>query len=79
MAEKYLVITPKNIDEMGEIAHFIGNTHTPIKIAEERVYVQHKSNLEEAIKEKKWSYIVENKDLDLKNDEHHHHHHSHEH
>ena len=27
-----IVITPKDIDEMGRIAHLLGNTHKPVKV-----------------------------------------------
>ncbi|MEY8445544.1 urease accessory protein UreE [Enterococcus ratti] len=30
--EKMIVIRPKNIDEMGKIAHLLGNTHKPIEV-----------------------------------------------
>ncbi|OTO22118.1 hypothetical protein A5816_002790 [Enterococcus sp. 3G1_DIV0629] len=30
--EEMIVITPKDIDEMGDIAHLLGNTHKPISV-----------------------------------------------
>lgn len=30
--DEMIVITPKDIDEMGEIAHLLGNTHKPISV-----------------------------------------------
>ncbi|EOI6018913.1 urease accessory protein UreE [Enterococcus hirae] len=30
--EKMIVIKPKDIDEMGKIAHLLGNTHKPIEV-----------------------------------------------
>lgn len=31
-SKEMIVITPKDIDEMGRIAHLLGNTHKPVKV-----------------------------------------------
>ena len=31
-SKEMIVIAPKDIDEMGRIAHLLGNTHKPVKV-----------------------------------------------
>lgn len=36
-----IVITPKNINEMGEIAHNLGNKHLPVQIEDGKIIIQY--------------------------------------
>ena len=40
MAEEMIVITPEDIDQMGRIAHLLGNTHKPVKIKDGQIILE---------------------------------------
>lgn len=40
MAEEMIVITPNGIDQMGRIAHLLGNTHKPVKIENGQIILE---------------------------------------
>lgn len=39
-SEEFIEIQPKSMDEMGEVAHMLGNTHKPIVVENERIYLE---------------------------------------
>lgn len=57
--EKIIVIKPENITQMGEIAHFLGNMHSPINIENGKIYIGYDKYLAEIFKEKGFPYEVE--------------------
>lgn len=80
-SEKVLVISPQNMNQMGEIAHFLGNMHTPIKIENEKIYLHYDKYLDNTLKEKKWTFDIEYLKFKkaLRHVEHSHGHHGHNH
>lgn len=40
MAEEMILITPEDIDQMGRIAHLLGNTHKPVKIKDGQIILE---------------------------------------
>lgn len=38
--EEYIEIIPRDMNEMGEVAHMIGNTHRPVVVENERIYLE---------------------------------------
>lgn len=79
--EKVLVISPKDMDQMGEIAHFLGNMHTPIKIEHSKIYLHYDKYLDNTLKEKKYTFEIEYLKFKraLRHIEHSHGHHGHSH
>ena len=79
--EKVLVISPKDMNQMGEIAHFLGNMHTPIKIENEKIYLHYDKYLDNTLKEKKYPFDIEYLKFKkaLRHIEHSHGHHGHSH
>lgn len=57
--EKVLVISPKDMNQMGEIAHFLGNMHTPIKVENGKIYLHYDKYLDNTLKEKKCPFDIE--------------------
>lgn len=80
-SEKVLVISPQNMNQMGEIAHFLGNMHTPIKIENGKIYLHYDKYLDNTLKEKKWAFDIEYLKFKkaLRHVEHSHGHHGHSH
>ena len=56
-----LVIRPKSLQHMGDIAHKIGNRHLPAQFEGDEMLVQYDYLVEELLKESKISYSRENK------------------
>lgn len=52
-----LVITPKDINEMGEIAHSLGNKHLPVQIEDGKIIIQYDSVVEKLLLESKVEFI----------------------
>ncbi|WP_432205031.1 urease accessory protein UreE [Cetobacterium somerae] len=79
--EKVLVISPKDMNQMGEIAHFLGNMHTPVKIENGKIYLHYDKYLDNTLKEKKCPFEVEYIKFKkaLRHIEHSHGHHGHSH
>lgn len=70
--EKYIEIIPKDIDEMGETAHMLGNTHRPVVIENGKIYLENdpvvlqlldKHNVSYSIKEIKLKKPLKHVDL----------------
>lgn len=40
MSQEMIVITPDGIDQMGKIAHLLGNTHKPVKIENGKIILE---------------------------------------
>lgn len=40
MSQEMIVITPDGIDQMGRIAHLLGNTHNPVKVENGQIILE---------------------------------------
>lgn len=58
--ERALIISPTTMEQMGEIAHFLGNMHTPIKIENDKIYLHYDKYLENTLKEKNYPFEIKN-------------------
>lgn len=38
--QAYLEVVPRDMEEMGEVAHLLGNTHRPVVIENNRIYLE---------------------------------------
>lgn len=56
-SDDLLIIRPKDIEEMGRIAHDLGNRHTPAQFEDEEMLVQYDYLIEEVLKEKGVDYV----------------------
>lgn len=74
---KMIVIKPNNIDEMGTIAHLLGNSHKPVLIENGQIILEIDPVVENILKERNIDYqikeIILNKSLKHVNLSHHHH------
>lgn len=61
IADDLLVITPRNIKEMGTIAHQLGNRHLPAQFEDNVMMVQYDYLVEELLKELEIPYNRENR------------------
>jgi urease accessory protein len=61
IADDLLVITPRNIKEMGTIAHQLGNRHLPAQFEDNVMMVQYDYLVEELLKELEIPYKRENR------------------
>ncbi|WP_300360904.1 urease accessory protein UreE [Fusobacterium sp.] len=59
-----LVITPRDINEMGEVAHNLGNKHLPVQIEEGKIIIQYDYLVEKFLQEIKVEF--ERKNMKLK-------------
>lgn len=57
--EDAIIIQPKDINEMGEIAHLLGNTHIPIDIKNGEIILKYDHVIEKIIKYKNIKYSIE--------------------
>ena len=57
--EKALVVSPKDMNQMGEIAHFLGNMHTPVKVENNKIYLHYDKYLDNTFKEKNYPFEIE--------------------
>lgn len=39
-SQNYLEVIPRDMEEMGEVAHLLGNTHRPVVIENNRIYLE---------------------------------------
>lgn len=81
--DEVMVITPEGIDQMGKIAHMLGNLHKPVQVADGTITLLRDPVVEDTLREQGVEFTVEKRQLseamryaDLS---HHHHHHDHEH
>ena len=59
-SEDVLVIKPKDMNQMGKIAHEIGNKHLPAQFIDETMIIQYDSVVEETLKKQNLNYSREN-------------------
>ncbi|MCF2626028.1 urease accessory protein UreE [Fusobacterium perfoetens] len=59
-----IVITPRDINEMGEIAHNLGNKHLPIQIEDGKIIIQYDYLIEKFLQDLKVNF--ERKNMKLK-------------
>ena len=62
-SEDVLVIKPKDMNQMGKIAHEIGNKHLPAQFIDETMIIQYDSVVEETLKKQNLNYSRENMEL----------------
>jgi urease accessory protein len=62
-SEDVLVIKPKDMNQMGKIAHEIGNKHLPAQFIDETMIIQYDSVVEETLKKQSLNYSRENMEL----------------
>jgi urease accessory protein len=81
--DEVMIITPGGIDQMGRIAHMLGNLHKPVQVADGTITLLRDPVVEDTLREKGVAFVVEKRQLteamryaDLT---HHHYHHEHEH
>lgn len=53
LKDEILKIVPKNITQMGKIAHYLGNRHIPIDIIDENIILAYDKLIEQTLLEKK--------------------------
>lgn len=63
-SENVIVVEPKDINEMGEVAHLLGNTHIPVQVKGGKIILQYDHVIEKMIKDKNIKYSVENMKLE---------------
>ncbi len=59
-----LVIKPTNINQMGKIAHELGNRHLPAQFKDDTMIVEYDSLVEEKLKQDKINYTREDRVLE---------------
>lgn len=59
-----IVITPKDINEMGEVAHNLGNKHLPVQIEDGKIIIQYDYLIEKFLQDLKVNF--ERKNMKLK-------------
>lgn len=79
--DEVIIITPKDIDEMGTVAHMLGNLHKPVQVKGGKITLLMDEVVVKTLKEEGVSYTVEKMQLDepmkyvnLTPGHHHHHH-----
>ena len=78
--DEVIVITPKDIDDMGKKAHMLGNLHKPVTIAHGKITLLYDEVVKKTLEKKGADYVVEKMALDspmqyLNLSAHSHHHH----
>lgn len=58
-SEEMIIIEPKTMDEMGEIAHMLGNTHKPVVVEDGKIVLELDPTVIELLNKKQVSYVVE--------------------
>lgn len=64
LPQRMIVIHPKDIDEMGVIAHLLGNTHKPISVSNGEITLEVDPVVENLLKDRHINYHIENIVLD---------------
>lgn len=79
--DEVIIITPHDIDEMGRIAHSLGNLHKPIQVAQGKITMLYDEVVKKTLDQKGADYVVVKRQLDepmkyadLTTHHHHHHH-----
>ena len=58
-----IIITPKNINEMGEVAHTLGNRHLPVQIEDGKIIIQYDYVVERLLNESQVNFVRTNMKL----------------
>lgn len=58
-SEEMIIIEPKTMDEMGEIAHMLGNTHKPVVVEDGKIVLELDPTVIELLNKKQVSHKVE--------------------
>ena len=79
--DEVIIISPKDIDEMGKSAHMLGNLHKPIQVKDGQITMLYDEVVKKTLDQEGASYVVEKRQLDepmkyanLVAHSHHHHH-----
>lgn len=64
LPQKMIVIHPKDIDEMGVIAHLLGNTHKPISVSNGTITLEVDPVVENILKDRNINYEIQDIVLD---------------
>ncbi|MEY8435932.1 urease accessory protein UreE [Streptococcus hyointestinalis] len=62
--DEMIVISPKGIDEMGELAHMLGNLHKPVQIADGTISLLFDKVVAETLRARHIPYTVESIQLE---------------
>lgn len=63
-SEDVIVVEPKDINEMGEVAHLLGNTHVPVQVKGGKIILKYDQVIEKMIKDKNIKYFIESMKLE---------------
>ncbi|MCX0365012.1 urease accessory protein UreE [Clostridium perfringens] len=63
-SENVIVIRPNNINEMGVVAHLLGNTHVPVQVKDGKIILQYDYVIEKMLKDMNIKYSLENISLE---------------
>lgn len=78
LPQEMIIITPKDINEMGVIAHMLGNTHKPIAVENGKIMLEVDPVVQKILDDRGIQYVIESVVLDeplnYVNLSHHHHH-----
>lgn len=79
--DEVIVVTPRDIDEMGTVAHMLGNLHKPVQVKDGQITLLMDEVVVQTLRQEGVSYRVEKMQLDQPmryvnlTPGHHHHHH----
>lgn len=79
--DEVIIITPKDIDEMGTVAHMLGNLHKPVQVKDGKITLLMDEVVAQTLQQEGISYTTEKMQLDQPmkyvnlTPGHHHHHH----
>ena len=62
--DEMIVVTPDGIDEMGIIAHFLGNLHKPVQVKDATIALLYDPVVEKALEQQGIAYVVKELELD---------------
>lgn len=78
LPQEMIIITPKDINEMGVIAHMLGNTHKPIAVENGKIMLEVDPVVQKILDDRHIQYVIQSVVLDeplnYVNLSHHHHH-----
>lgn len=62
--DEMIVIAPRDIDEMGVIAHFLGNMHKPVQVKDAKIALLYDPVVEKALEQQGIAFEVKELELD---------------
>lgn len=62
--DEMIVVTPEGIDEMGIIAHFLGNLHKPVQVKDATIALLYDPVVEKALQQQGIAFEVKELELD---------------